>query len=45
MPRIIGARFLAETMNAYGVIRAFYIPLIVTWALVDMEKVGGGETQ
>jgi acetolactate synthase-1/2/3 large subunit len=35
-----GARYLAETMKGYGVTHAFYMPMIVTKALVEMEKVG-----
>jgi acetolactate synthase-1/2/3 large subunit len=35
-----GARFLVQTMQAYGVTHAFYMPMIVTRALVEMEKVG-----
>ena len=40
MPRMTGARFLVETMKAYGVTHAFYMPMIVTRALVEMEQVG-----
>ena len=40
MPRMTGARFLVETMRAYGVTHAFYMPMIVTRALVEMEQVG-----
>jgi acetolactate synthase-1/2/3 large subunit len=35
-----GAQYLAETMKAYGVTHAFYMPMIVTRGLVEMEKVG-----
>lgn len=35
-----GARFLAEMMQAYGVTHAFYMPMTVTGALVEMEKLG-----
>ncbi len=42
MPRMTGARFLVETMQAYGVTHAFYMPMIVTRALVEMERVGIG---
>ncbi|PKB78837.1 MAG: acetolactate synthase [SAR202 cluster bacterium Io17-Chloro-G9] len=40
MPRMTGARFLAETMKEYGVTHAFYMPMVVTRALVEMEQVG-----
>ena len=40
MPKMTGARYLAETMKGYGVTHAFYMPMIVTKALVEMEKVG-----
>jgi acetolactate synthase-1/2/3 large subunit len=35
-----GAKFMVEMMQAYGVTHAFYMPMIVTRALVEMEKVG-----
>ncbi len=40
MATMTGARFLAETMRAFGVTHAFYMPMIVTRALVEMEQVG-----
>jgi len=40
MSRMTGAQYLAETMKAYGVTHAFYMPMIVTRGLVEMEKVG-----
>ena len=40
MARMTGARFLAETMKGYGVTHCFFMPTIVTKALVEMEKVG-----
>ena len=40
MSRMTGAQYLAETMKAYGVPHAFYMPMIVTRGLVEMEKVG-----
>ncbi len=42
MPRMTGARFLVETMQAYGVTHAFYMPMVVTRALVEMERAGIG---
>ena len=40
MPRMTGARFMVETMKEYGVSHVFYMPMIVTRALMEMEKVG-----
>ena len=40
MPRMSGAQYLAETIKGYGVTHAFYMPMVVTKALVEMEKVG-----
>src|SRR5919198_4177677 len=40
MPRMTGAKFMVQMMQAYGVTHAFYMPMIVTGPLVEMEKVG-----
>ena len=40
MPRMTGAKFLAETVKGYGVTHAFFMPMIVTKGLVEMEKLG-----
>ena len=40
MPRMTGAKFMVQMMQAYGVTHAFYMPMVVTRALVEMEKVG-----
>jgi acetolactate synthase-1/2/3 large subunit len=40
MPRMTGAKFMVQTMQAYGVTHVFYMPMVVTRALVEMEKVG-----
>ena len=40
MPKMTGARYMVETMKGYGVTHVFYMPMIVTKALVEMEKVG-----
>lgn len=40
MPRMTGAQFMVETMKEYGVSHVFYMPMIVTRALMEMEKVG-----
>jgi acetolactate synthase-1/2/3 large subunit len=40
MARMTGAKYMVETMKEYGVTHVFYMPMIVTKALVEMEKVG-----
>ena len=40
MLKMTGARFMVQMMQAYGVTHAFYMPMIMTRALVEMEKVG-----
>jgi len=40
MPKMTGGRFLAETLEGYGVTHAFFVPAIVRRALVEMERVG-----
>jgi acetolactate synthase-1/2/3 large subunit len=35
-----GAKFLVQTLQGYGVTHVFYVPMIVTGALVEMEKGG-----
>src|SRR5437867_10205443 len=40
MPRMTEAKFMVQMMQAYGVTHAFYMPMVVTRALVEMEKVG-----
>jgi acetolactate synthase I/II/III large subunit len=40
MPRMTGAKFMVQTMQEYGVTHAFYMPMVVTRALVEMEKAG-----
>ncbi len=40
MPRMTGAKFMVDMMKAYGVTHTFYMPMVVTRALVEMEKVG-----
>ena len=40
MPRMTGGRFLAETLKGYGVTHAFFVPVIVQRAMVEMEKLG-----
>lgn len=40
MPRMTGARFIAETLKGYGVTHVFYVPSILPEALVEMERLG-----
>ena len=40
MPTMTGGRFLAETMQGYGIDHAFFVPVIVTRAMVEMDKLG-----
>lgn len=40
MPRMTGARFIAETLKGYGVTHVFYVPSILGEALVEMERLG-----
>lgn len=41
MPKMTGGRFLAETLDGYGVSHVFFVPAIVRKAVVEMDKVGG----
>ena len=38
MPKMTGARFIAETFKGYGVTHVFFIPAILPMALIEMEK-------
>ena len=40
MPRMTGARFLAETLEGYGVTHTFFVPAVVRKAVAEMERVG-----
>ena len=40
MPRMTGARFVAETFKGYGLTHAFYVPSIARRILAEMEVVG-----
>ena len=40
MPKMTGGRFLAETLQGYGVTHAFFVPVIAQQALLEMEKLG-----
>jgi len=37
---ITGARFLAETINSYGVTHLFYVEAILRQTLIAMEQLG-----
>lgn len=38
--KITGSRFIAETLEGYGVSHVFFVPTILTRTLVEMEKLG-----
>jgi acetolactate synthase-1/2/3 large subunit len=40
MPKMNGARYLAETLKGYGVTHVFYVPTILNEALMEMENIG-----
>ena len=40
MPRMTGARFLAQTLHGYGVTHFFFMPVIVPEAMPEMERLG-----
>lgn len=40
MPRMTGARFIAETLHAYGVSTVFWMPAIIKPGLMEMERMG-----
>ena len=40
MPKMTGARFIAETLKGYGVTHVFYVPTVVPEAMIEMEKLG-----
>ena len=40
MPKMTGARFIAETLGGYGVSHVYFVPAILGKALVEMEKLG-----
>ncbi len=40
MPKMTGARFLAETLKAYGVSHYFFMPVSVAEAMPHMEELG-----
>ena len=40
MPRMTGARFIAETLKGYGVTTVFWVPAILKSGLMEMERLG-----
>lgn len=40
MPKMMGAKLLAETAHGYGVTHAFFMPFIVPRALAEMQNLG-----
>ena len=40
MPKMTGARFIAETVQGYGITHVFFMPYIAPRALMEMEKLG-----
>ena len=40
MPKMTGATFLAETLNAYEVTHFFFMPVIIPEAMPELEKLG-----
>ena len=39
--KMSGAQFLARTLDGYGVTHVFYVPAIVSWTLVELERTTG----
>ena len=40
MPKMTGARFLAETLHGYGVTHFFFMPVIIPEAMPELERLG-----
>ena len=40
MPKMTGARFLAETLHGYGVTHFFFMPVIIPEAMPELERMG-----
>ena len=40
MPMMTGGRFMAETLDGYGVTHVFFVPVIIQRAMLEMEKLG-----
>ena len=40
MPKMTGSRFIAETVKGYGATHVFFMPVLIPWALREMESLG-----
>ena len=40
MPRMTGAKYLADTLKAYGVSHVFLVPAVLRKSLAEMDMVG-----
>ena len=40
MPKMTGAKFIAETVHGYGITHVFFMPYIGPRALMEMENLG-----
>ena len=40
MPKMTGAKFIAETLHAYGVTHFFFMPVVIPDAMPDMQRLG-----
>ena len=40
MPKMTGAKYLAETLKAYGVTHVFFVPAVLRKSLAEMDMVG-----
>ena len=40
MPKMTGARFIAETFKGYGVTHVFFMPVVMPGTIMEMEKIG-----
>lgn len=42
MPKMTGATFMADALNAYGVTHIFFVPTILSYSLAQMDQRGTG---
>ena len=40
MPKMTGAKYLAEALKAYGVTHVFFVPAVLRKSLAEMDMVG-----
>ena len=40
MPKMTGAKYLADTLKAYGVTHVFFVPAVLRKSLAEMDMVG-----